>query len=429
MASDRGVRPVRLTIADDLRRNRATVFFRFLLALPLVVWLVVWAVGAFVVAVVNWGATLVLGRSPSSLHRFLARFVRYATHAFAYLNLAAGPFPGFLGRPGYPIDLEIDQPERQNRWSVACRLVLAVPAMLLVAVLAGYGANIYSALNSRVGLSTVLSMAAFLGWFSALARGRMPRGLRDLAAYGLSYGAQLWAYLLLLTDRYPSSDPLKAIGPLPVRNAPVRLDAGGDLRRSRLTVFFRVLLALPHLVWLTLWGILAVGAAIINWFATLIRATPPRAIHRLLAAYLRYQAHVTAYLFLIGNPFPGFTGSEGTYPVELHVDGPRRQNRWTVLFRLVLVVPAFFILAVYNLLLTVVALLGWFASLITGRMPTDLRNAGALVVGYLAQTYAYLLIVTDTYPNSGPAEPRPAPAFPRQPLPIRAPAAPPPVPV
>jgi Domain of unknown function (DUF4389) len=429
MASDRGVRPVRLTIADDLRRNRATVFFRFLLALPLMVWLVVWAVGAFVVAVVNWGATLVLGRSPSSLHRFLARFVRYATHAFAYLNLAAGPFPGFLGRPGYPIDLEIDQPERQNRWSVACRIVLAVPAMLLVAVLAGYGANIYSALNSRVGLSTVLSMAAFLGWFSALARGRMPRGLRDLAAYGLSYGAQLWAYLLLLTDRYPSSDPLKAIGPLPVRNAPVRLDAGGDLRRSRLTVFFRVLLALPHLVWLTLWGILAVGAAIINWFATLIRATPPRAIHRLLAAYLRYQAHVTAYLFLIGNPFPGFTGSEGTYPVELHVDGPRRQNRWTVLFRLVLVVPAFFILAVYNLLLTVVALLGWFASLITGRMPTDLRNAGALVVGYLAQTYAYLLIVTDTYPNSGPAEPRPAPAFPRQPLPIRAPAAPPPVPV
>jgi len=429
MASDRGVRPVRLTIADDLRRNRATVFFRFLLALPLMVWLVVWAVGAFVVAVVNWGATLVLGRSPSSLHRFLARFVRYATHAFAYLNLAAGPFPGFLGRPGYPIDLEIDQPERQNRWSVACRLVLAVPAMLLVAVLAGYGANIYSALNSRVGLSTVLSMAAFLGWFSALARGRMPRGLRDLAAYGLSYGAQLWAYLLLLTDRYPSSDPLKAIGPLPVRNAPVRLEAGGDLRRSRLTVFFRVLLALPHLVWLTLWGILAVGAAIINWFATLIRATPPRAIHRLLAAYLRYQAHVTAYLFLIGNPFPGFTGSEGTYPVELHVDGPQRQNRWTVLFRLVLVVPAFFILAVYNLLLTVVALLGWFASLITGRMPTDLRNAGALVVGYLAQTYAYLLIVTDTYPNSGPAEPRPAPAFPRQPLPIRAPAAPPPVPV
>ncbi len=429
MASDRGVRPIRLTIADDLRRNRTTVLFRYLLALPLMVWLLAWALVACVVALVNWVATLLLGRSPSPLHRFLARFVRYATHAFAYLNLVAGPFPGFLGRPGYPIDLEIDPPERQNRWSVAFRIVLAVPAMLLVAVLAGYGANIYSALNSRLGLSTLLSMAAFLGWFSALARGRMPRGLRDLAAYGLSYGAQLWAYLLLLTDRYPSSDPLTAIGPLPVRNRPVRIEAGGDLRRSRLTVFFRPLLALPHLVWLTLWGILALGAAVVNWFATLIRGTPPRAIHRILATYLRYQAHVTAYLFLVGNPFPGFTGSEGTYPVELHLAEPERQNRWTVLFRLVLVVPAFLILGVYNLLLTVAAFLGWFAALVTGRMPVGLRNAGGLVIGYLAQTYAYLLLVTGTYPNSGPAEPRPAPAFPRQPLPIRAPGAPPPVPV
>ena len=104
MASDRGVRPVRLTIADDLRRNRATVFFRFLLALPLMVWLVVWAVGAFVVAVVNWGATLVLGRSPSSLHRFLARFVRYATHAFAYLNLAGGiVWAGAVGAAGWAL--------------------------------------------------------------------------------------------------------------------------------------------------------------------------------------------------------------------------------------------------------------------------------------------------------------------------------------
>ena len=92
-------------------------------------------------------------------------------------------------------------------------------------------------------------------------------------------------------------------------------------------------------------------------------------------------------------------------------------------------VPAFLILGVYNLLLTVAAFLGWFAALVTGRMPVGLRNAGGLVIGYLAQTYAYLLLVTGTYPNSGPAEPRPAPAFPRQPLPIRAPGAPPPVPV
>lgn len=422
MASEHAARPVRLTIADDLRRNRATVFFRALLALPLMVWLAAWAFAAFVVGVANWVVTLALGRSPSPLHRFLARFVRYATHAFAYLNLVGGPFPGFLGKPGYPIDLEIGPPSRQSRLTVAFRIVLAVPAVLLVAVLAGYGANIYGVANPRASLSCLLAIVAFLGWFSALARGRMPRGLRDLGAYGLSYGAQFWAYLLLLTDRYPSSDPLTAIGPLPVRDAPVRLETGGDLRRNRLTAFFRFLLALPHLVWLVLWGILAVGAAVINWVATLIRGTPPRALHRILATYVRYQAHVSSYLFLIGNPFPGFTGSEGTYPIDLHFAEPERQNRWTVLFRLLLVVPAFLILGVYNSLLILVGILGWFTALVTGRMPVGLRNAGALAIGYGAQAYAYIFLVTGAYPDSGPAEPRPAPAFPRRPTPAPAPA-------
>ena len=36
---------------------------------------------------------------------------------------------------------------------------------------------------------------------------------------------------------------------------PIRLIVTDDLQRSRLTVFFRLLLALPHLFWLYLWGI------------------------------------------------------------------------------------------------------------------------------------------------------------------------------
>jgi hypothetical protein len=333
-------------------------------------------------------------------------YVRYATQSFAYLNLVADPYPSFTGKPGYPIDLEVDPPSRQSRWSVGFRLILAIPAILLVTIFAGYGSNAYAYLTpqmSQVGL-TILAVSAFLGWFSSLARGRMPRGLRDLGAYALSYGAQFWAYILLLTDHYPSSDPLIAIGPLPVRNDPVRIEAGGDLRRSRLTVLFRLPLTFPHLVWLTLWGVAALAAAVINWLATLIRGTPPRALHRFLAAYLRYQAHVTAFLYLIGNPFPGFTGAEGHYPVDLHVSGPERQNRWTVLFRGVLVIPAFLILSVYNSLLLLIGVLGWLAALVTGSMPLGLRNAGALVIGYVAQTNAYLLIVTGAYPNSGPEQ-------------------------
>jgi hypothetical protein len=45
---------------------------------------------------------------------------------------------------------------------------------------------------------------AFIGWFIALVIGRMPKGMRDLAAYCLQYIVQTYAYLMILTDRYPS---------------------------------------------------------------------------------------------------------------------------------------------------------------------------------------------------------------------------------
>ncbi len=396
--------PVRLVLADDLVRRRLTVFFRLIIAIPFLIWLGLWAILAFFAAVANWVVTLVRGRPPAGLHRFLSQFVRYATHLFAYAYLAAEPLPGFEGRPGYAVDLEIDPPQRQNRWTVAFRAVLALPAFLLASVLAGSGspsANVSDS-GGEIGSLSLLVVAAILAWFYAMARARAPRGLRDLIAYTISYSAQFWAYLLVLTDRYPSSDPLTAIGPLPTRSDPVWTEVRDELRRSRPTVFFRLVLAVPHLVWLTLWGVLALLAAIVNWVATLATGTSPQWLHRFLAAYVRYQLQVGAYLYLVGNPFPGFVGGEGTYPIDLHVADRQRQNRWTVLFRLILALPALILAGVFGWLLGVVAILGWFAALATGRMPVGLRNAGAFALRYTAQASAYALMVTPAYPYSGP---------------------------
>lgn len=395
-------RPVRLVVSDDLQRGRGSVFFRLWFAIPLILWLTLWGIAAFFVAIANWFATLFKGTSPRALHGFLARFVRFAVHTYAYLYLAAEPLPGFGGKRGYPIDVEIDPPVRQNRWKVGFRLVLVVPALILLAAFFGTSGGFSGTSEAETGRLGLLVAAALLGWFFALARARMPRGLRDLIAYGLSYAAQAWAYMTLLTDRYPSSDPLTAIGPLPVREDPIRLESSDDLRRNRLTVFFRLLLAIPHLVWLVLWGIAAFFAAIGNWFAILFTGIAPAGLHRFLAAYTRYQQHVIAYLYVIANPFPGFTGERGSYPIEIRIAERAPQNRWTVGFRLVLALPALLLGAAYGTLLAAVAFLGWFASLFTGTMPLGLRNAGALGLRYSAQLYGYLFLLTDTYPYSGP---------------------------
>jgi uncharacterized protein DUF4389 len=184
-------------------------------------------------------------------------------------------------------------------------------------------------------------------------------------------------------------------------------------------VLFRLLLALPHIVWLSGWGVLAYLAAFVNWFVALFGGRSWRPLHRFLAAYIRYQAHVYAFLFLVANPFPGFTGKESSYPLAIVVDGPDPQRRLVTLFRLVLVLPAFLLYSLLSYALWIAAIGGWFASLVTGRMPSGLRALGAVIIRYGAQVSAYLLVVTDRYPNSslaqrteqpGPPEPELLPA-------------------
>jgi hypothetical protein len=399
--------PIRLSVNDDLKRSRLTVFFRFLLALPHLLWLALWGSLAVLVALASSIATVITGRSPDMFHNFIASFVRYATHVMAYLLLAANPFPGFAGKPGsYPIDLEIDGPQRQNRWVTGFRLVLALPALLLADVLLGGSVSGATQVSAGAG-----STAALLGWFACLARRRMPQGLRNLVAFGLAYTAQTYGYLLLLTDRYPVADPAIHLPSESEPPHPVRLSVEDDLRRSRLTVFFRFLLALPHLVWLTLWSLAVWIAVIANWFVTLLRGRPAAPLHRFSAAFLRYGTHVYAYLYLLGNPFPGFTGRPGSYPIELAIDAPQRQNRWVTGFRFLLAIPALLVAAALGTVLSLVAVFGWFVGLARARMPKGLRNLGSYCLRYTSQLWGYLMLLHDRYPYAGPSVPGAASAL------------------
>jgi len=186
-ATERVQHPIRLVVADDLQRNRLTVFFRLILAIPHLIWLFLWGIVATLAAIANWFATLVKGESPEGLHNFLATYLRYMTQVYAYILLIADPFPGFGGKPGYPVEIEVDPPQPQNRWTVGFRIVLAIPAFII--------AGIFGYLNR---------ILALFSWFVALVLGSVPEGLRNVAAFALRFEQQTAGYTLLLTGRYPS---------------------------------------------------------------------------------------------------------------------------------------------------------------------------------------------------------------------------------
>ena len=395
---------VRLVVTDDLRRRRLTVLFRLVLAVPHLVWVSVFGVAALALAFVAWLAVLFERRVPGTIHRFLASYIRYTVHLTAYLSLAAAPYPGFTGATAYPVDVEIDPPAAQSRLGAGFRFALVVPALLLSGALAGSGAYGASWAFALLALTGGLALvASFLGWFASVVTGRMPRGLRDALAYGIAYGAQTAAYALLVTDRYPDATPGRVEPPPELPPHPIAAEVRDDLGRPRLIVAFRILLALPHLLWLALWAVIAAAAAILAWVLALVLGRVPLLLHRFLAAFVRANAHVFAFLYLVGRPYPGFVGREGSYPIDVTIAPPARQRRVGVLARLVLAVPALLVVSAYDAVLFVVAVLGWFAALVTGRMPAGLRDLGVAALRYRSQANAYLLLLTSRYPDASPA--------------------------
>jgi hypothetical protein len=182
--------PIQVVVTDDLQRSRLTVFFRGLLVIPHYFVLVVWSFVAEIVILIAWFAALITGRVPTGLHNFIASWLRYTTHVYAYMFLLADPYPPFSGTASYPVDLTIAPPEPQSRVKTFFRIILAIPAAIIAGVL------------RYLGLAV-----AVIGWFASLALGRMPKGLRDTGAWTLRVDQQTYAYMVLLTDRYPQFGP------------------------------------------------------------------------------------------------------------------------------------------------------------------------------------------------------------------------------
>lgn len=184
-----------------------------------------------------------------------------------------------------------------------------------------------------------------------------------------------------------------------IQSHPIDMTVDPDLQRSRLTVFFRILIAIPHFIWMALWGIVAEFAVLIAWFAALFTGRVPDALHDFLGQYLRFYTRLTAYVFLLADPYPPFGGAAGGYPVDVRIAPSEPQSRLTIFFRIILVIPAALLTYVFRLVNQIVAFLGWFYCLFTGQMHEGMQNLSTWLLRYEVQTAAYTLLLTQRYPS------------------------------
>jgi hypothetical protein len=181
---------------------------------------------------------------------------------------------------------------------------------------------------------------------------------------------------------------------------PVTFEADYIETRSRLTTFFRPLLAIPHAIVLALWAIGVLVAVVIAWFALLFTGRWPQGLYDFVTSFMRYATRVNGYFWLLCDAYPPFDGAEHPgYPVRLHL-GPAlpEYNRLKVLLRIFYIIPAYLALYVMTILLELAAFASWVVILVIGRLPKGLFDVLGLCVSYMWRAYPLFLLVTETYP-------------------------------
>ena len=208
-----GTHPVTVTVVPALTgRNRLTCAFRPILAIPHMLLVggpiafvlsLVWHPGkepgsewgagggvfgaaAAVIALIAWFAIVFKGRYPPGLWNLAAQYLRWRVRAVAYLTLLRDEYPPFADED-YPASVSLPLPYgERDRVTVAFRLVLIAPHLLIVWLL---------------GIAWALS--TIVAWLAILFTGTMPAALHEFGVGVLRWNTRVEAYALLLRDEYP----------------------------------------------------------------------------------------------------------------------------------------------------------------------------------------------------------------------------------
>ncbi len=225
------VYPVRVRGDLDPALSRWQWIIKWILAIPHYIVLVFLYIAYFVVTVIAFFAILFTGRYPRGLFDFNVGVLRWGWRVRFYALSPAGTdrYPPFSLRSddNYPADLDVEYPERLNRWMVLIKWwLLAIPQYLIVMAFTGGMRGFWGGGRHRGGHGHWMNngmhhgmhhhwMAGGMGWPSLvtilviialiglLFTGRYAKGLFDFVMGLLRWTIRVRVYASLMRDEYP----------------------------------------------------------------------------------------------------------------------------------------------------------------------------------------------------------------------------------
>ncbi len=176
------------------------------------------------------------------------------------------------------------------------------------------------------------------------------------------------------------------------------LSEPGD--QARWKTLLRLLLAIPN--WIVLWvlEIAVFFVTIAMWFVALFTARVPTSLWEFSTGVLKWNARTSAFTYFLTDRYPPFELGDADYPVSVSFGGrPDRFNRLSVLFRAVLLIPAWIVVVVFTYGVGVFSIVAWVLTLVIGRCPRPLYLVSAAWLRYSLRFDAFALLLTSEYPS------------------------------
>ncbi len=206
----------------------------------------------------------------------------------------------------YPVSITIEpRLADRNRLTSAFRLILAIPHLIIVGSV-GLGLAVRSgradstSLGSETGLlGGVVWILAIVSWVTIVIGGEHINAIRRFTRFYLRWRVRALAYTMLLEDQYPP------LGDAPYPTTLTLGDPAGE--RNRLTVGFRIFLAIPHFIVLVFLMVAWWVTAVVSWVLILIDRRYPQGLYNFGVGALQWLVRVEAYMLLMTDEYPPFS--------------------------------------------------------------------------------------------------------------------------
>src|SRR5438094_6266622 len=209
-----------------------------------------------------------------------------------------GPYP-----VQYPVQFAVEYPDRPlNRLTSFFRIFVIIPIWIVLGTVSGttweWAGGHSSMAYGGAGAGGLLFLGPLL---MILFRQKYPRWWFDWNLELQRFTNRVLVYVLLMDDRYPSTDQEQGL-----RLDYVYPDVPREL--NRFLPLVKWLLVIPHFIVLAFLWIAVFFVVIVAWFAILFTGRYPRGIFDFVEGVVRWGQRVVAYAFtLVTDRYPPFS--------------------------------------------------------------------------------------------------------------------------